>query len=99
MPTPTDHLYFIQADKTGLIKIGRSKHPKKRLKELQTGCGTKLKLIAVFEGKGSYETTMHDKLKPWRKKGEWFDYDCIGSIPISFYEQIPFGAFDDWWQE
>lgn len=27
-----DYLYFIQSSKTGMIKIGRSKHPKKSLK-------------------------------------------------------------------
>ena len=47
-----DHLYFIQSDITGMIKIGRSKDPVKRLKQLQTGNANKLKLIASFKGLG-----------------------------------------------
>ena len=31
-----DYLYFIQSDVTGMIKVGRSKDPAKRLKQLQT---------------------------------------------------------------
>ena len=93
-----DHLYFIQAHKTGMIKIGRSKDPNKRLKSLQTGSGDKLKLIAVFEGQGHREFELHDRLASYRKQGEWFDYECVGSIPLPFYEKIPFGAFDDWWK-
>ena len=45
-----DDLYIIQSDKTGMIKIGRSKNPQKRLKQLQTGNPNKLKLIASFKG-------------------------------------------------
>ena len=40
-----DKLYIIQSDLTGMIKIGRSRHPQKRLKQLQTGNPNKLKLI------------------------------------------------------
>ena len=47
-----DNLYIIQSDVTGMIKIGRSKDPQKRLKQLQTGNPNKLKLIAEFKGEG-----------------------------------------------
>lgn len=92
-----DDLYIIQSDVTGMIKIGRSKNPEKRLKQLQTGNPNRLKLIATFKGEGWKEKLIHDDLKNWRKKGEWFSYDCVGSIPVVLYEQIVFGSFDDWW--
>lgn len=92
-----DDLYIIQSDVTGMIKIGRSKNPEKRLKQLQTGNPNRLKLIATFKGEGWKEKLIHEDLKRWRRKGEWFSYDCVGSIPVVLYEQIVFGSFDDWW--
>ena len=92
-----DDLYIIQSDVTGMIKIGRSKNPEKRLKQLQTGNPNRLKLIATFKGQGWKEKLIHEDLKRWRKKGEWFSYDCVGSIPVVLYEKIVFGSFDDWW--
>lgn len=92
-------LYFIQSEKTGMIKIGRSKNPEKRLKQLQTGSPNKLKLIAVFKDKGPEERGLHERLRCFkvRQNGEWFTYDCVGSIPTKYYEEIEWGAFDDWW--
>lgn len=92
-----DYLYFIQSDATGMIKIGRSKYPEKRLKQLQTGNPNKLKLIACFKDLGWKEKIIHEKLKSWSESGEWFNYDCVGSIPEEIYENIEFGSFDDWW--
>ena len=54
-----DDLYIIQSDKTGMIKIGRSKNPQKRLKQLQTGNPNKLKLSASFKGEGWKEKIVH----------------------------------------
>tara|TARA_B100000035_G_scaffold269211_1_gene242999 strand:- start:370 stop:675 length:306 start_codon:yes stop_codon:yes gene_type:complete len=92
-----DSLYIIQSDVTGMIKIGRSKDPQKRLKQLQTGNPNKLKLIVEFKEQGWKEKILHEKLNKYRLEGEWFSYDCVGSIPDSMYEQITFGSFDDWW--
>ena len=92
-----DSLYIIQSDVTGMIKIGRSKDPQKRLKQLQTGKPKKLKLIAEFRGQGWKEKILHEELRKFRLEGEWFSYDCVGSIPGSLYEKIKFGSFDDWW--
>jgi len=93
------HLYFIQSANTGMIKIGRSKNPEKRLKQLQTGSPNKLKLIAVFEDMGDEEYGLHQRLREYkvRSNGEWFRYECVGSIPSFYYEKIRWGSFDDWW--
>ena len=80
-----------------MIKIGRSKDPQKRLKQLQTGNPNRLKLIASFDGLGWQEKLIHERLKSYRLKGEWFSYDCVGSIPDNLYERIEWGALDDWW--
>ena len=65
-----DDLYFIQSDFTGMIKIGRSKDPQKRLKQLQTGNPNRLKLIASFKGKGEEEKYLHESI-------------CLEAITIS----------------
>jgi len=92
-----DHLYFIQTSNQGMIKIGRSINPEKRLKQLQTGNPFKLKLIHVFYNEGNKEKFLHEELKTFRLKGEWFNYNCVGSIPNEFYEKIKWGSFDEWW--
>lgn len=96
-----DCLYFIQSSNNGMIKIGRSKDPERRLNQLQTGSPHKLKLICFFKDDGHKEKFLHETLKKFRirKNNEWFDYKCVGSIPEEFYEKIPWGSFDDWWEE
>lgn len=93
-----DYLYFIQSNNTGRIKIGRAKNPHKRIRELQTGNGEELRLIAYFQGWAWRERHLHELLKRFRLSGEWFSYDCLSSIPDDIYELIEFGAFDDWWK-
>ena len=94
-----DHLYFIQMDETGYIKIGRSKNPQQRLKTLQTGCPKRLRLILVLERNGHREAEFHQLLGRWRTLGEWFDPMCVGSLPLEITEAIPWGALDFWWEK
>jgi hypothetical protein len=60
-----------------------------------------LRIIHVFKDLGWREKEIHIALKDWkiREKGEWFSYKCVGSIPIEFYQQISYGAFDSWWSQ
>lgn len=95
---PGLHLYILQSDVTGAVKIGRSSHPDRRLDELQTGSPHKLKLLAVYEGRGAEERGLHVLLRRWRlrgEKGEWFDPDCLPNLPDWAYGDLPFE--DRWW--
>lgn len=65
-------VYFIQCQKTGIVKIGYAKQPKKRLKVFQTGYPFDLKLVAVIEGDRSFEHQVHLNFKACRVRGEWF---------------------------
>ena len=65
------YIYFIQAD-NGLIKIGFSGDPKRRLKGLKTMCPIGLELLAVFEGSTGEEEKLHERFKKHRVHGEWF---------------------------
>lgn len=53
------------------IKIGISKHPKKRLKQLNTGNSAILYLLGYFEGDRALEHHIHTHYK--RINGEWME--------------------------
>ena len=97
VPYSEQDMYLIQAKGSGSIKIGKTKHPIARLKQLQIGNAMELRLIHVFKGYGKVERPLHKELKQFKEKGEWFSYKCVGSLPIEIYEQIPYGALDSWW--
>ena len=69
-------IYFIQDLKTGLIKIGKSNNPKLRLKTLQTGSSSELKLLKTISGGIYLEQIIHKYFNHLRKKGEWFMLDA-----------------------
>lgn len=75
------------------IKIGYSKHPEKRLKQLQTAHPAPLKLIQTWQGDKILEKAIHHRLFSFRSRlnGEWFNLNhshlsVIDSI-ISAYKK------------
>lgn len=78
-------LYIIGTD-NNLYKIGISKDPNKRLKQLQTGNGNKLRIIQVFNvnNERQLEQRLHGML--WQSKSvlgknEWF---CLTEDALSW---------------
>lgn len=70
---PPQHVYFIRAEHSGLIKIGCATNPTARLRALSTGSAEPLKLLAVWQGGGrDAERQMHELFAPYRSHGEWF---------------------------
>ena len=71
----TKYVYLIQSLEDGYYKIGVSKHPNKRIKELNTGNASPLKLIEIYQSEIAHkiETILQNRLTPFRKVGEWFD--------------------------
>lgn len=66
-------VYFIQQTDTGHIKIGHTEgSPDQRLKQLQTGHSTTLKLIGTVTGSRTDEAAWHRRFKDLRMEGEWF---------------------------
>lgn len=64
----------------GNIKIGVSKNPYDRLKELQTGHSAKLKIIEMFPFESrmqayATEKQLHRRYQRHKVRGEWFKYD------------------------
>ena len=77
-----DYIYMI-ANSEGYFKVGISKHPEKRLRQLQTGNQNNLKLIFTEEFECNrnkllkIEALIHKEISSFSKhmKGEWFKID------------------------
>lgn len=54
------------------VKIGFSKHPEKRVRQLQTGTSDRLILHALEPGDRKLERKRHSEFSDHRKIGEWF---------------------------
>lgn len=69
-------VYFIEAIGANRLKIGYTVgEPEKRLKELQTGCPHKLRLVHAIGGEQSDERELHAVFAHLRENGEWFRYE------------------------
>jgi hypothetical protein len=73
-PARSTFVYVIGGER-GLVKIGVSEHPERRLAQLQTGSGMTLRLLWQTEGGIRLERTLHRKFGLQRTTGEWFDFD------------------------
>jgi hypothetical protein len=69
------YIYLIQSLEEGYYKIGISKNPQRRIKELQTGNSSPLKLVETYQSEhaGQIERTLHRRYSHFHKNGEWFD--------------------------
>jgi len=71
-PEP-EYLYVIGELGGKYAKIGRSKNPQARLKMLQTGFPVPLRLWGFCNHVSPFtEREVHQKLKDFKEKGEWF---------------------------
>jgi hypothetical protein len=73
------YIYVLQGEH-GYFKIGKSIHPHKRRKELQTSCPfPELDVFLLFHchqaDMGKFEEFLHGSLASKRTRGEWFKLD------------------------
>ena len=78
-----EYVYFIACD--GYVKIGRSRNPQSRMKQLSTKSDSTLrpeglnldnmKIIKTIKGGHDLEQTLHWKFSDKRIIGEWFKHD------------------------
>ena len=80
LPTQADsgygYLYIIGRSPEGPVKIGISINPRKRVKDLESAGGAKIKLIWLSPLCSNFlaiETDLHERLQDFRMHGEWFD--------------------------
>ena len=69
--TSEDYLYFLVHGES--IKIGRTKDPINRGRQIATSLSGQFSLYVV-PNKGFLEQTMHNCFAEYRKGGEWFSY-------------------------
>ena len=81
------YIYLIQSLEDGYSKVGVSKHPQKRIKQLQTGNSSELKLIETYQSDiaNQIEGTLHKRYSHYQKEGEWFDMSIENEV--SFKEE------------
>lgn len=81
-------IYLIRSKENGYYKIGISKNPQKRLKQLQTGNASELEIIHLYktEYASKIEKTLHNLYSHNRLEGEWFDLSIVEALNIK--EQI-----------
>lgn len=90
-------IYLILNEPELALKIGYSKHPEKRLKQLQTSNHNKLILLSTFEGNIQEEKEFHRQFQNYNLGNEWFDLKqkeiqwfqhWSKSIPYSLYKNM-----------
>lgn len=69
------YVYFIATSGGGKYKIGYSKNPWARLKDLQVASSEQLLLVATVKTTDVSEKGIHAELDEYRLSGEWFS-DC-----------------------
>lgn len=76
------HIYLIQSLEEGYYKIGVSKHPQKRIQELQTGNSSLLKLIETYQTEYAHqiERALQRRYDHLHKNGEWFNLDITQEV-------------------
>jgi hypothetical protein len=67
-------VYFVEAEGTGFIKIGKTNNIEKRLRSLQTATPHRLILRKCLTG-ATHEKNMHDFYKEYKIRGEWYKLD------------------------
>ena len=77
------YIYAIKEVETGVVKIGISCDPLKRIKTLQTGNSSRLEIVAIRHAPNGLadERAAHERLKDFRVRGEWFSPDALKQLP------------------
>ena len=65
-------LYFLQANRTGLVKIGVTDDFKKRYREIQLANADEIRLLGRVKGGAMSEARLHREFADTRHHGEWF---------------------------
>jgi hypothetical protein len=89
-------LYFIEDVTAGMVKIGVSIEPVKRLNALRTGHPGELRLLGWYEGTKEDEYALHKRFEEFRARREWFEFAApireYAEQSIRFVMRIDLGA-------
>ena len=81
----TDYVYLIQSTEPFALKIGRSRNPDKRLRKLQLGCASILKLVGIIGCDSTAmakakEKELHEAFESLRTQNEWFGHEALDRL-------------------
>lgn len=76
-------VYVARNSNTGNVKIGISKHPKERIKQLQVGCDGKLELLGIIPAPSKYkdEINYQTAAADCNIRSEWFTSTALFKLP------------------
>lgn len=79
---PDMYVYAIRERESGNIKLGISRDPQKRMKQLQTGNSQELELVAVRKADNRFkdERQLHIENNASHIHGEWFMPEAVDAI-------------------
>ena len=66
----SSYTYLIEAEGTGLVKIGKATNVDLRYRQLQRMNAARLEVFGAFEG--DVEAYLHSQFSEHRRHGEWF---------------------------
>jgi predicted GIY-YIG superfamily endonuclease len=77
-----NYIYLMQSLENSYYKIGVSKSPNLRIKQLNTGNPELIKLIEVYQSNIAYEIekVLHRRYSHARKNNEWFDLSISDEV-------------------
>ena len=90
-PISNTFLYFICDENAQYLKIGISKDPEDRLKNIQTGNPLKLILLLKFYATPQIENKLHSALKKHQLSGEW--YSLVNKKIVATLKDLCLGYF------
>jgi hypothetical protein len=81
-------IYFLQSDRDGLVKIGRTKDLTSRLKSLGVATVAALRLIRSLDAPDWVETWLHQHFYARHSRGEWFHYhpEMLTVVPPDVFD-------------
>lgn len=89
------HVYVIKNENTGLVKVGISDNPEKRMRTLSNQSGCKLSLVynsPKCANAFAIEQSIHKMYKDDREFGEWFSTSEIELVEILKDQEYDFGS-------
>lgn len=82
------YVYLLCDAHRDLYKIGVTKNSvEKRVRQLQTGCGTPIHIVDTFKSEDYYriETLLHRQFGHKKEQGEWFSLDSSDVVRFNEY--------------
>lgn len=87
MPDDGRYCYIIYAPSAGLVKVGSTGDPVKRIRTLRTASPVPLEVVSVARGSGAFgggfwERQIHAEYHHLRHHGEWFQEEILSELGL-----------------